>query len=273
MLEAESVLKAFGIKEPRPDIEIFLSFILHIKRSRLPLFRSDKLPPDKVSQFQNFIERRANREPAAYIIGSCSFMGLDFKVDSNVLIPRPETEILTEAVLNFAKQNNKKTVLDLCCGSGAIAVSLSKLGSFDYICASDISEGAIKIAKENALLNKAVGIDFLKSDLFETLAGKTFDIIVSNPPYISESEFKNLEAELRYEPKISLLASCRGLSFYKQIAQKAKNFLNKNGTLFLELNANLPLEIKRIFEKKGYTNIEISADYAGLDRVLKADAG
>jgi release factor glutamine methyltransferase len=166
-------------------------------------------------------------------------MGLKFKVNKNVLIPRQETELLTQAVLEIGKSCNKKNILDLCCGSGAISISLSKLGSFNKITACDISLKAIDIAKKNALLNKAKNISFIQSDLFSSLKSRRFDIIVSNPPYISPQEFKNLEPELNFEPKKSLVAKDKGLYFYKQIAELAPKYLNPNAFVLLELNSNL----------------------------------
>jgi release factor glutamine methyltransferase len=268
ILEAENLLKTANIKTPKSDIEIFLSNILKIKRSNIPLIRDKSLSSAQMSTFKKYINRRLKREPTAYIIGSCGFMGLDFKVNKNVLIPRPETEIMVEKVLDFIKENEKKSLLDLCCGSGAIAISLSKLWQLDYICAVDISIAALKIATKNASLNKA-NINFIKSDLFSNLNGKVFDVIVSNPPYISADEFKYLEPELNYEPRKALIAKENGLFFYRLIALQAKQFLNKSGAIFIELNSNLYLQIKEIFKSNGYKNIEIIKDYSNLNRVLK----
>jgi release factor glutamine methyltransferase len=190
-------------------------------------------------------------------------------VDKNVLIPRPETEMLVEKALKIGANLGKKRgwVLDLCCGSGNIAISLAKLGSFEKLYACDISQAALDISKSNACEHK-VNISFIKSDLFSNLGGLKFDIIASNPPYISRQERQKLEAELFFEPEIALFAPDEGLFFYKQIAKQAKERLNENGHILLELNANKASEIERIFSQKGYENLEIIKDYAGLDRIL-----
>ncbi|MDR3048732.1 MAG: peptide chain release factor N(5)-glutamine methyltransferase [Elusimicrobiota bacterium] len=251
------------------DAEFLLSAVLNVKRTNLPLIRQEKLTPTQLKQFKKYIARRVKREPVSYILGSCEFMGLDFKVNQSVLIPRPETELLVEEVLKIASKFNKKSVLDLCCGSGAIAVSLSKIGAFKDIVASDINKDALKIAKENSLKNQSENIEFIESDMFEDLRGKSFDIIVSNPPYISKEEFENLKPELHFEPHIALFADDGGFFFYKKIAQEARKYLNTDGYLLIELNSNLSCKIKEIFEKNGFKDIEILKDYAGLDRILK----
>ena len=161
-------------------------------------------------------------------------------------------------------------MLDLCTGSGCIAVSLAKLGKFKDIMASDVSGSALEIAKENARSNNVLDINFVKSNVFGGISGKNFDIIVSNPPYVSHEEYDALEPELKYEPEIALTADDSGLFFYKKIADKAGRYLKDNGFILIELNAYKASEIKQIFSTCGYKNIEIVKDYAGLPRILKA---
>jgi release factor glutamine methyltransferase len=268
---AGTFLKSKGLSEPESDAEVLLSFVLQTKRSKLPLMRSQKLTDIQVSRYEKYILRRSKREPAAYIMGLAGFMGFEFKMNKNVLIPRPETEILVETALKIAKKENKNLVLDLCTGSGCIAISLAELGKFKDITASDVSSSALEIAKENARINNVLDISFIKSDLFNGISGKIFDIIVSNPPYISHEEYDALEPELKYEPKIALIAEDGGLFFYKKIADKAGKYLNDNGFILIELNAYKVGEIKQIFSTSGYKNIEIIKDYAGLPRILKAE--
>jgi release factor glutamine methyltransferase len=267
---AQQFLEEKKLPDYKSDAEVLLSFVLKIKRSRLALIRDKKPASRQIEVFESFVLRRSKREPCAYITGFSGFMGLEFKVDQNVLIPRPETELLVETTLKLSEKENKKSVLDLCCGSGCIAVSLSKLGNFENITAVDISANALEIAKKNAVLNSAYNIEFIESYLFNKIDGRSFDFIISNPPYISYEEYINLEAELKYEPKIALLAKNKGLFFYKEIAGKAKFHLNKCGFILIELNANKEYEIKRIFNDCGYNDIEIIKDYAGLPRILKA---
>jgi release factor glutamine methyltransferase len=269
---AESCLKSAGLAAPRVDAEVLLSFALQTKRSKLPFIRNQKLTDKQISQYKEYILRRSQREPAAYIIGFAGFMDFEFKIDKNVLIPRPETELLVEEVLKFAKRENKKSALDLCAGCGCIAISLVKLGVFENITASDISDDALKIAKENAARNNALGIEFVASNMFDNIGNKKFDIIISNPPYVSYKEYSYLEPELKYEPKLALTAQDDGLFFYREIADEAFNYLNSGGLICLELNANKSHEIKQIFSSNNYKykNIEILNDYSGLARILKA---
>jgi release factor glutamine methyltransferase len=268
---AGTFLKSKGLSEPEPDAEVLLSFVLQTKRSKLPLMRSQKLTDIQVSRYEEYIIRRSKREPTAYITGLAGFMYFEFKVNKNVLIPRPETEILVETALKLAKKENKNSVLDLCTGSGCIAVSLAKLGKFKDIMASDISGSALEVAKENAQINGVLNINFVKSDVFGEISGRNFDIIVSNPPYVSHEEYDALEPELKYEPEIALTAEDIGLFFYKKIAGKAGRYLRDNGFILVELNAYKVCEIKQIFSSGGYKNIEIIKDYAGLPRILKAE--
>ncbi|BAG13668.1 peptide chain release factor N(5)-glutamine methyltransferase [Candidatus Endomicrobiellum trichonymphae] len=269
---AKRFLESKGLSEPESDVEVLLSFVLQTKRSKLPLMRSQKLTDIQVLQYERYILRRSKREPVAYIMGLAGFMDFEFKVNKNVLIPRPETEILVETALKIAKKENKNSVLDLCTGSGCIAVSLAKLGKFKDIMASDVSGSALEIARENARSNNVLDINFVKSNVFSGISGKNFDIIISNPPYVSHEEYDALEPELKYEPEIALAADDSGLFFYKKIAGKAGRYLNDNGFILIELNAYKAGEIKQIFSTCSYKNIEIVKDYAGLPRMLKAES-
>ncbi|MDR3281820.1 MAG: peptide chain release factor N(5)-glutamine methyltransferase [Endomicrobium sp.] len=269
---AERFLKSKGICESKSDAQVVLSFVLNIKRQEL-FFRGSLKPTyEQISKFKDYILRRSEGEPVAYITGFAGFMGFEFKVNNNVLIPRPETEILVERVLEFADMRSKWSVLDLCTGSGCIAVALAKLGVFENITASDISENAINIAKENAQINNAININFVKSDIFDGISGDNFDIIVSNPPYVSEEEYCILKNELKFEPKNALVAKNSGLFFYREISNRACRYLKNTGIVFLELNANKAYEIRSIFlDSPYYKNLRIVKDYAGLPRVLEAE--
>ena len=270
---AERFLDSKGVPDAKASAETLLAFVLKTKRSKLALIREQKLSENEVSLFKEYLLRRAQREPAAYITGFCGFMGFEFKVNENVLIPRPETELLIEEVLaaklQAAKQQN--AILDLCAGSGCIAISLAKLGNFKSITAADISPEALNVAKENAKLLGASEIKFVESDLFQNLSGYKFDIIISNPPYVSENEYLKLEPELTFEPKIALTTQDNGLFFYKKISIEAPKHLNPGGMIFLELNANKAFETEKIFKDAGFKNIKIINDYSNLPRVLKAN--
>jgi release factor glutamine methyltransferase len=267
---AKAFLKSKGFSECKSDVEVLLSFVLRIKRSSLPLIRDRKLTYRQMLQYEEYIFRRSLREPVAYIIGFVGFMNFEFKVNKNVFIPRPETELLVEAVLELKETENKTSVLDLCTGSGCIAISLAKLGGFKNITALDVNRESLNIAKENAKINSILDINFIESSLFNSTYLDKFDVIVSNPPYISEIEYAFLEPELRYEPKIALMAKDDGLFFYKKISRNAMYYLNKEGFILVELNSNKYNEIKQVFLNNNYRDIEIMNDYSGLPRVLKA---
>lgn len=267
---SETFLKSNNLPDPKSDAEFLLSSVLKVKRSQLPLMRDQKITEKEIELFKEYILRRFKREPAAYITGACGFMGFEFKVNRDVLIPRPETELLVENVLTTSRKNKFETILDLCTGSGCVAVSLSKLGDFKEIFATDINFDALLVAKENAAANAARDIEFLLSDMFEALDDIKVDCIVSNPPYVSESEYKNLEPELKFEPESALTAPDGGLFFYKEIALQSSKYLNENGYVFVELNANLSEEIKSVFVEHNFKDIEIFNDYSDLPRVLKA---
>jgi release factor glutamine methyltransferase len=265
----EAFLKSRGLSDPKSDAEVLLSFVLQIKRSNLTLIRDQKLTNKQLLKYYKCVLRRAKREPSAYIIGSVEFMGFEFKVNNGVLIPRPETEILVETALKIAKEENKDSILDLCTGSGCVAISLSKLGNFEKFIASDISKDALKTAKYNARINNIFNINFVKSDIFNRIDNKKVDIIISNPPYVSHDEYTVLEPEIRYEPKIALIAKNNGLFFYEEIANKSNKYLKDNGFILLELNANKVNEIKQIFLDNNYKDISVIRDYSGLPRILK----
>jgi release factor glutamine methyltransferase len=214
------------------------------------------------------IELRKKRYPLQYILEKAYFFGRIFKVDKRVLIPRFETEILVEKAIELLKNKRDPKVLDLCTGSGAIAITLALELGIDIV-ASDISKDAIEIAKYNLnnLLNNSRKVDFILSDLFSNISG-SFDLIVSNPPYISENEYKNLEPEVKFEPSIALLAG-DGLNIYRSIISKVGSFLKKDGIIIFEIGSNQYSNISKLMEKK-FKNIRVYKDYSYLDRLVLA---
>jgi release factor glutamine methyltransferase len=228
-------------------------------------------------------KRRINGEPLQYILGKTEFMGLEFKVDKNVLIPRPETEILVETAIQYATQRPRDPetqlhILDIGTGSGCIAVSLVKLIKDIKVTATDISDKAITVAKENAALNKVEDkIDFIRQDLFGlqpvacSLQPNLFDFIVSNPPYIPSAEIETLQREVRFEPRIALDGGREGLDFYRRIIKEAPSYLVKEGYLILEIGFNQKNKVENIFySSKDFEIIEIVKDYSNIDRVVVA---
>ena len=197
-------------------------------------------------------------------------MGLEFYVDESVLIPQPDTEILAEEVIEIIRKRKLSKVLDLCTGSGAIAVSVAKFLENVKVYASDISNEAIKIARRNSNKNN-VKIEFIHSDLFEEFSGEDkFDIIVSNPPYIKTDIIGTLSQEVQKEPLLALDGGIDGLDFYKKIIKQAKEYLNTNGFLALEIGYDQKEEVENILGKNGYKNIYSKKDLEGHNRIIIA---
>lgn len=220
-------------------------------------------------EFKKGIELLKNGMPLQYITNYQEFMGLGFYVDSNVLIPQPDTEILVEEVLDRLKKDfEKKSVLDLCTGSGVIGTSIAKY-SESCVTMSDISENALEIAKKNATSNEVINkCNFVLSDMFENIDEK-FDIIVSNPPYIKTEVINTLDREVQNEPHIALDGGEDGLNFYKIIAENAYKYLNKDGVLALEIGYDQKEEVISLLEKVwAYTNIYCKKDLGENDRII-----
>ena len=220
--------------------------------------------------YEKVLERTKTRIPIQYIIGESYFMGEYFKVTPDVLIPRDETEILVRKAIKIINDNNLKTALDVGTGSGCIACMIAKFTDCRII-GLDISTDALNTALDNAsklnLFNKAI---FRKSDIFSNVKpGETFDIIISNPPYIPDLMKENLQPEVKYDPQIALFTKDeKGLEFYNKITENSVDILNKSGYLIFELGMGQAVDVKNIMCEKGYKNIEIIKDLAGIERVI-----
>lgn len=226
----------------------------------------DNVDERSVERFKNNIQNFLEGIPIQYINNKAYFMGLEFYVDENVLIPRCDTEILVEEIIKIIKKNSLLKILDLCTGSGAIAISLKKYLNNIEIMASDISDKALMVAKKNA---SKIGVDvkFIESDLFNSINGK-FDLIVSNPPYIKKSVIPLLDKQVRNEPILALDGGKDGLDFYRKISYDAKKFLNNNGYLCFEIGYDQRKDVEDILLKNGYINIYCKKDYGGNDRII-----
>lgn len=272
----ESLLEIY----PKTEIE---SFFFILVEEKLNLQRIDTiLEPNFLivdtilSELKNILKRLQNEEPLQYILGNTEFYGLPFLVDENTLIPRSETEELVEWILEEVSkwQSNKVaklSILDIGTGTGCIPISLAKNLSNTKISAIDISKKALKIAKQNALLNN-VDVDFIELDILETKKlSQKFDVIVSNPPYVRELEKVEIKNNvLENEPHLALfVADENPLIFYKKIADLAKQQLSKNGLLFFEINQYLGKETVAMLQEKGFKNIELKKDLFGNDRMIK----
>ncbi|MBU1006410.1 MAG: peptide chain release factor N(5)-glutamine methyltransferase [Candidatus Omnitrophica bacterium] len=258
---------------PRAEIEALLSRIFAC--SRTALYTDDILADDKTERLcDSMMERRASGEPLQYITGSAEFMGSDFNVNNSVLIPRPETEILVREVLASAMPGSK--ILDMCAGSGNIAVSLAKAMPSLNVTAVDISGAAIETARANCVYHcGSEKVRFYKSDLFDALPldkKYKFDIIVCNPPYVKSADMDFLQKEVTREPRIALDGGADGLDFYRRIAQRAGDYLAPKGSIALEAGIGQAENIKAIFEVNNIFNVSrIIKDFAGIDRVLWID--
>lgn len=219
-----------------------------------------------ISTFNMGINMRLRHVPLQHIIGHTGFMGLDFKVSRDVLIPRQDTETLVETVLDREK-DPAISILDLCTGSGCIAVSLKKLGGYSQVAASDLSDKAIGLAIRNASINDAE-ISIIKSDLFKDIDGR-FDVIVSNPPYIPAEEIETLSPEVRdHDPRMALDGGEDGLDIYRRIVSECGDVLNAGGRLYMEIGFDQAAAVGGLMEKAGFRDIEVVKDLAGKDRVI-----
>ncbi|MEI8217378.1 MAG: peptide chain release factor N(5)-glutamine methyltransferase [Eubacteriales bacterium] len=269
-------------ESPKLDAEVLLAYFLKVDRSFLFAHYADDLDEKRSDSFFEIIDRRASGMPVAYIIGRKEFMGISFKVNENVLIPRPDTEIIVEETIKIANEHQKGLgnleILDLCCGSGAIAVSLAYYLNKAKLTATDISSAALNVARENAKDYKLSGkIKFVQGDLFSPFRskglGKThFDMIISNPPYIKSEVISTLQREiLEHEPMIALDGGESGLDFYIKIIEKAPDFLKKNGYLILEIGHDQKDQILQLLDKIGqFREYRVAKDLAGHDRVVIA---
>lgn len=261
-------LKENNIDEAHSKARRLLAFTLNVPKEYLIINNEKELSKQDFEYYKNYITRLINGEPIQYIIGKQEFMGIEFNVNKDVLIPQPDTEILVEETIKIAKEYNKPKVLDLCTGSGAIAVSIKKYVPEAEVFASDVSIKALQLAKINNIDNN---INFIESNLFENINNE-FDIIVSNPPYIRTEEIKSLSKEVQNEPLIALDGGQDGLDFYRDIIKQAHNYLKSNGKLCLEIGDEQKDAITQILKSNfNYTNIKYYKDLQGNDRVIIAE--
>jgi release factor glutamine methyltransferase len=260
---------------PETEIQSFFTilveFKLHLSRIQLALEHNFELDNDDFVFLKNALLKLKNQIPVQYIVGETAFYGLMFKVDKNVLIPRPETEELVEWIVQNYKKSESLKILDIGTGSGCIAISLAKNLPNAKVSALDISLEAINVAKNNAAFNQ-VSIDFIHANIL-TLdkLPNTFALIVSNPPYVRESEKDQMQQNvLSNEPHIALFVKNENpLLFYDKIAELAKNHLSENGVLYFEINQYLGTETVDLLKTKGFKNLELKKDIYGVDRMVK----
>ncbi len=260
-----------GLENPRLDAEVLLCAVLKCDRVMLYVHFEQPLQEQELTQYREYVKLRANHEPIAYILGKKDFLHYEFKVNSNVLIPRPETELLVE---NLAKAIGEDAVsfLDIGTGSGAIAISLLKMLPNATGTAVDISVGALTVAKENAeILEVSDRLKFVESDLYTQLPKeKQFDVVVSNPPYISEVDMEKLALDVKKEPTLALVAGVDGLDIYKKICAEVNEYLKEDGMLAFEVGINEGEPVEDLCKAAGLEITTIAFDYANIDRMVFA---
>lgn len=249
------------------DLIIALTYLLNTNKNLLFLNKEEALD-EKIENELKIINDKINEGyPLQYAIGKWNFYGLDLLVDKRALIPRYETEILVDLIIN--DNSNNKKILDIGTGSGAISLALSKNLKDSKIIGVDISKKAIDLANENKIKLNINNVEFKESDIFSNIDEK-FDIIVSNPPYINKKDFEKLDKKLYYEPQNALYGGEDGLYFYKKIIKNSKNFLNKNGKIYLEIGYDQKDSISDLLEEYGYKQIKSYKDFNDFDRIIKA---
>lgn len=270
-LSAEYLEKK-NIESPRINAEHLLSHVLKRKRLELYLSFDRPLSEEEKNEYRELIRRRGTAEPLQYIMGSVEFFGLNIKVSPGVLIPRPETELLVERVIESLKGAGPVRILDIGTGSGNIAIALAKNIENAVITGSDISSEALKVASENSAANDVSDRVILKKlDIInDRLDGmEKFDVIVSNPPYVSLNDFRELRPELNvYEPRIALTDEKDGLSFYRKISERGGELLGGGGRLFFEIGQGQAGEISKVMEGNRFGEIKIFKDYSNIERII-----
>lgn len=261
------------IDNPRLTAEVLLAHTLQKDRMYLYVHFDQPLHADERAGFRGLIKQRVQGIPTQYLVGKQEFWSLNFKVTPDVLIPRPETEHLVESAIKLSKEFPNPAIVDIGTGSGIIAISLKKELPHATIHASDLSERALAIAKQNAaaLLDGDNVITFHHGDLFAPLSGLTFDLIVSNPPYITANDYAGLAREVKdHEPKLALYAGEKGLDVYRRLISDAVIHLNPGGYMLVEIGYGQKEDVTAIFLESGFDIHEVIPDYAGIDRVVVA---
>lgn len=275
--EGAQILEKAGVGEAVIDSKYLLFEAFHTDMTHYLIDRNKRLPDDEsmnlsVWEYRRMIEKRSQRIPLQQITGSREFMGMEFYINENVLIPRQDTETLVELVLKDYR-GRQPEILDMCTGSGCIAISLALLGKFDSVTAADISKDALWVADRNAgKLMGAGKITLVESDLFFSLSqDKKFDVIVSNPPYIPTKVLKGLEPEVRdHEPKLALDGREDGLYYYRRLVKESGSYLKTGGTVYFEIGYDQVEAVKNLLSAFHFENIRVVKDAAGLNRVVCA---
>lgn len=263
-------LKKYNVENARLDAEYIFAYVLGVKRVSLVLNFNDEIDEEKKNLIRQYIMRRGKyREPLQYIVKEWEFYGYPIKVNGGVLIPRQDTEILVEQCIHLMKEKENPKILDIGTGSGAISIALAKEIHGSEVLGLDISDDALKVAVENRELNNVENLKFLKSDVFQHVKEKNYDLIVSNPPYIPVEEYEELMPEVKeYEPKMALTDGGDGYYFYRKISEESIDYLKNGGYLAFEVGYNQGENVAKLMEKNGFQIVGRVADYGGIERVI-----
>ncbi|MEC9447680.1 MAG: peptide chain release factor N(5)-glutamine methyltransferase [Candidatus Neomarinimicrobiota bacterium] len=269
----ENLLVSNGFKNVRQEIEWMLCDLLKIDRSDIYLKINSKISKRNFLKLKEWINQRLKNKPLQYITGKTEFYGHQISVSPDVLIPRPETERLVDIAIDTIKNLSKPKILEVGTGSGCISIALGSAKKDANILSLDVSDSALEIAKINTKKNNISNIKFLKLDFLESIPKGQYDLIISNPPYISKNEMKEIMLDVKeFEPKIALTDNNDGLEFYRRFSNKAKKMINEKGSLILEVGiGSHPIRVREIFHSSGFNKIDLISDYNGDPRVIKIE--
>lgn len=273
--EATEILQSSGIAEPRREANSLLAFALEKDKTFLIAHPEYDLTDEEEAKFYEFLKRRSRHEPFQYIRGKQEFYGLDFTLTPDVLIPRPETELIVENAIEILKTRENPRFCEVGIGSGCITVAILHEVKNSSAIGLDVSEKAVEISKLNAE-NNAVSerLELKVSDVFEILTTQKFDLIVSNPPYVPSEDFETLQAEVRgFEPRVALTDGKNGLSIIEKIISDAPRFLKPDGFLLMEIGFNQSNKVRQMFDRKVWRVLEFFPDLQGIPRMIRAQIG
>ncbi|MGE4271778.1 MAG: peptide chain release factor N(5)-glutamine methyltransferase [Desulfitobacterium sp.] len=274
LLWGEQELKLAQVENPRWDADLLLGHVLKLRREQLYLGRDQLLDPDQEIAFAQVLERRVKREPLQYILKHQEFMGLDFYVDRRVLIPRADSEILVEKILELKttwspiEDGNPPAVVDLCTGSGALAISVAHYWPQTRVVGTDLSPDALEVARFNSE-RLGVQVQWRQGDFLAPIRDESWDIIMSNPPYIAVGEYIELAPEIEAEPRMAFLGGEDGLDFYRELSREAPSLLKTKGIIVVEIGWQQAEPVIRLFQEQGFAT-QIFQDLGGRDRVVFA---
>ncbi|MBN2406837.1 MAG: peptide chain release factor N(5)-glutamine methyltransferase [Elusimicrobia bacterium] len=272
---AEGYLGEAGLQNAERDTEYIMCRILGMTRPQLYVDRNRPLAEREMDSFRLFIKKRSRRVPVEYLFGDTVFMGLEFRVTADTLIPRPETELMVEECMGFVEQGGVSDIIEIGTGCGNIAVSLAKLTDA-RVMTVDKSAKALKVARYNAFRHGVSGkIEFKKGSMFDTLGSrdkKRFEILIANPPYVAQRDYRSLQAEVRMEPRMALVAGRKGLKYISHILKRGPEYMRAGARLYVEIGYGQKKDIINIVDGirdiAGYGFIK---DYSGIDRIIYAD--